>query len=126
MTTKWRAGLAALATVSVASLAYYDRAPAAVADAVPDPAAATMYTMINGAEVPVSVGTVFAQVPKRDGRCIITAPIGIGAQIPEGARSPAITWRFNDACEAVVTEISFPDEKIELQTDGNRTPEVGE
>lgn len=96
--------LALAGVAAVAAMVVYDHAGGAGAEATTP---TRVHALVDGRVVPISVGTVFAEVPKVDGRCVIERPLGVGAFVPDGEPDPVIEWGFDDRCRAVIKNISF-------------------
>ena len=61
--------------------------------------------MIDGEETAIGVGSVLGQATLRDSKCVVDAPITVGARVPNGSAGSVINWAFDEECRVVVQEI---------------------
>ena len=72
---------------------------------VDPPDEAEVFIVTDGKEAAIGVGSVLAQATFRVSKCVVDAPITVGARVANGSARPAIIWVFDEECRVVVQEI---------------------
>lgn len=97
--------LALLVTVSGTSVLLFRSVGGAQEGPKASSSVGTVVAVVNGTEIPVVEGSVVLQVPKVNGNCEVTSPLGVGGIVRDGELPPVITWSFDRECRMVITSI---------------------
>ena len=81
--------------------------------------------IIDGDETVIKEGSIVGRATLQDSKCIVDAPIKVGARVPNGNTALAISWRFDEQCQAVVYDIR-PVQEAENALAQEALPEDGQ